>query len=92
MPAKIVKFDKLLVDSYFKSYHQNNQLGKRAKISIESSITMFRTLGLEIVCEGVERQEQEDVLEELNINFIQGFLHSKPLPEDLFIKFLKDHN
>ncbi|MCR5232014.1 MAG: EAL domain-containing protein [Acholeplasmatales bacterium] len=92
MPVKIVKFDKVLVDSYFQSYNQNNQLGKRAKISIESSISMFRTLGLEIVCEGVERQEQEDVLEELNINYIQGFLHSKPLPEKAFIEFLKDHN
>ena len=92
MPVKIVKFDKVMVDSYFEACNSQEEFSKRAKISIESSINMFRTIGLEIVCEGVEKEEQEEVLKGMNVNFIQGFLHSKPLPESEFINFLKSNN
>ncbi len=45
-----------------------------------------------IVCEGVEEAYQQDVLEKMNVNYIQGFLHSKPIPEEEFIEFLKKNN
>lgn len=87
MPVSLVKFDKVMIDAYFSAEESH-----KAKVGIESSINMFRTLGLEIVCEGVEEQFQQDRLESMDVNFIQGFLHSKPIPEEEFIEFLKKHN
>ena len=39
-------------------------------------------LGLETVAEGVESQEQKTAVEELGCDFIQGYLHSKPVAPD----------
>lgn len=87
MPVSIVKFDKMMIDAYFSPEESH-----KAKVGIESSINMFRTLGLEIVCEGVEEQYQEDVLKKMNVNYIQGFLHSKAVSEEEFVEFIKKNN
>jgi len=42
------------------------------------------------VAEGVETQEQSDFLKSIGINIIQGFLYAKPMPENEFLKVLKD--
>ena len=43
-------------------------------------IQLALQLGLEVVAEGVESQEQADFLREANCTVLQGFLISKPLP------------
>ena len=53
---------------------------------------MIRGLGLEIVAEGVETKEQYRKMEEIKINYIQGFYFSKPLPEQEFLAFLRREN
>lgn len=41
-------------------------------------VEMAHCLGLTVVAEGVELQEQRDVLEELGCDDMQGFLFSRP--------------
>lgn len=42
----------------------------------------------QVVAEGVENQNQLNLLKEINIDFIQGYLYSKPLPFDELKSFL----
>lgn len=55
-------------------------------IEISSAIiAMGHSLGLEVVAEGVETQEQMDFLVKRNCDYAQGFMIAKPLPfEELF--------
>ncbi|RXZ32337.1 EAL domain-containing protein [Oxalobacteraceae bacterium CAVE-383] len=43
-------------------------------------VQMAKTLGLEVVAEGVERQDQVDFLRQQGVKYAQGWLYSKALP------------
>jgi diguanylate cyclase (GGDEF)-like protein/PAS domain S-box-containing protein len=55
-------------------------------------IAMGNSLNLNIIAEGVETQAQYDFLKENNCGQIQGYLISRPLPSDEFIKVLKQNH
>ena len=42
-------------------------------------VGLVHGLGLPVVAEGVEQQEEADVLDELGVAYQQGFLHSRPV-------------
>ena len=84
MPVRIVKFDREMTQAYFAN-------GK-AKYVMDAAMHMIHGMGLEIVAEGVETEEQYKKMEEIKINFIQGYYFSKPLPEQEFLEFLCREN
>lgn len=84
MPVNVIKFDRSMTTSYFEN-------GK-AKYVMDAAMHMIQGMQLAIVSEGVETEEQLKAMEELNINYIQGFYFSKPLRQDAFISFLEIHN
>lgn len=93
MPADIIKFDKQMIDAYFGAYENPSDLrAVRCMRVMETSIHMFKSLNLKVVCEGIERKMQEEVLENMGVDYIQGYFHSKPLPEKDFISFLNENN
>ncbi len=47
---------------------------------VEAVIAMSRKLGLKVVAEGVETEEQMTFLEKLGCDYVQGFLISRPVP------------
>lgn len=49
---------------------------------VNAIAAMSKSLGLELIAEGVETIEQFKYLEQLNCQNIQGFLLSKPIPAD----------
>ncbi len=53
-------------------------------------VAMARSLKLDVIAEGVETNNQLLFLKSTGCDHIQGFLFSKPLPEDQFVKLLKD--
>ncbi|MGD9202716.1 MAG: EAL domain-containing protein, partial [Chitinispirillia bacterium] len=55
-------------------------------------ISMAHTLKLKVVAEGVETTKQLDFLKEKNCDLLQGYLFSKPLPENEFEILLEDNN
>ncbi|SFN60800.1 EAL domain, c-di-GMP-specific phosphodiesterase class I (or its enzymatically inactive variant) [Pseudobutyrivibrio sp. UC1225] len=85
MPVSIVKLDKLLSDEYFKD-------NDKAIAIVNAVIEMAHSIGLKIVAEGIETQDQFDAMKTLGVDFIQGFYFSKPLPEHEFLKFIQDNN
>ena len=81
MPVDIIKFDKDMIQAYF----QND----KAKYVMDAAMHMIHGLDLKIVSEGIETQEQYDVMEQLGISYIQGYYFSRPLQEEDFIAFIK---
>ena len=57
----------------------DDENSKRLKI-MESLSLMLKNLDFDIVAEGIETQIQYDLCKRLNIEYLQGFLFSKPVP------------
>ena len=55
---------------------------------VETIILMAHNLGITVVAEGVEIQEQLEWLKGCGCEQVQGFFYSKPLPPDAFLDFL----
>ncbi|MCR5501645.1 MAG: EAL domain-containing protein [Lachnospiraceae bacterium] len=84
MPVDIVKFDRSMVQDYFRS--------ERAKVVMNATIRMIKELGLSVVAEGVETREQFDMMTAIGVDYIQGFYFSKPLPLEEFRTFVEKYN
>ena len=67
-------------------------MAERSMIIISSVIDMAKRLGIKVIMEGVETQEQRDFLRDLQCDYIQGYLYSKPIPvteyEDKYINLM----
>lgn len=46
---------------------------------VETIVGLAQKLGREVVCEGVELPEQEALLREMGVQFVQGYLYSRPV-------------
>ena len=55
-------------------------------------IALGSNLNMEILAEGVETQAQLDFLKEKGCDAYQGYIKSKPLPADEFLKLLRENN
>lgn len=55
---------------------------------VRSIVEMARRLRISLIVEGVERQEQVDILRELGCTFVQGFAFSRPMPSEAISVFL----
>jgi len=79
--------DKLKIDrSFVKDIHEDVQ---DASI-VQTIIKLAHHLGFLVVAEGVELEEQVNLLKEYNCDYIQGFYYSPPLPAQEFEeKFLQ---
>jgi diguanylate cyclase (GGDEF)-like protein len=57
---------------------------KEATTLVKGIIGMAKGLGLKVIAEGVETEDQFSVLAELECDFIQGYLFSAPVPAATF--------
>jgi len=74
-------FDELKVD---KSFVSSMTQSRESRKIVAAVVGLGRSLGLITVAEGVETQEQANMLLWLGCDFGQGFLYSRPVPvEDL---------
>lgn len=80
MPINNLKIDR----AFIKNLHHST----KDKAFVQAIVTMAHTLGMKIIAEGVELEEQFTFLEEINCEIAQGFLFSKPLPKEQFEKLL----
>jgi EAL domain-containing protein (putative c-di-GMP-specific phosphodiesterase class I) len=76
--------DALKVDKSFIDLMSN---GPDAAI-VAAVISMGHSLGLKVIAEGVETEEQRRLLAEFECDQIQGYLYGKPMPADEFEQLL----
>ncbi|WP_395502154.1 sensor domain-containing protein [Ectopseudomonas mendocina] len=59
---------------------------------IRAIVAMARSLGLALIAEGVEQQDQLEFLQSQGCHLYQGYLFSKPLPQEAFHDLLSMQN
>ncbi len=72
LPVDIVKIDKSFIDQL-----TVNDVGRAA---VQSVIDVAKTLAMKTVAEGVERPDQRVALQELQCDYVQGYLFAEPTP------------
>ncbi len=57
---------------------------------VKNLISTFKDSNLKILIEGVETERQDKLVREASVDYIQGFLYSKPLSMDSYLKLLRE--
>jgi len=86
---KSLPLNQLKIDRSFVSHMAKNQ--HDAKI-VKSTISLGQDLGLEVIAEGVETEQQLAFLQKHKCRLFQGFLFSQPLPKKEFEAFITASN
>jgi EAL domain-containing protein (putative c-di-GMP-specific phosphodiesterase class I) len=50
----------------------------------EAIVVMAHKLGVKVIAEGVETEQQRDLLQKIGCDYGQGYLFSRPIPADQF--------
>lgn len=82
LPIDIIKLDKVFL--------KNDDLQESDKIIISCVVDMAKRLKITSLCEGVETLEQSDYLKEVGCQIQQGYYFSRPIPQDVFEKFMDE--
>ena len=72
LAASFLKIDKTFINDL--------ETDPKARAIVEAVILLGRSLGLQVVAEGVETWEQVNILENLQCDFGQGYCFAEPLP------------
>ena len=81
-----IPFDVLKLDM---SFVRNIGVDPHGMRMIELIMDMAKFLGLSVVAEGVETEEQATLLKNAGVDIIQGYYFSKPLPPEDFEKLIQ---
>ena len=78
--------DELKIDQ---SFVQQIEANSDDKAIVSSIILMAKNLGLNVVAEGVEKEEQLEMLVQFGCEIFQGYLFSRPIDHQAFIQLLE---
>lgn len=80
LPVESVKIDKTFVD---------NVITDRKDAAVcKGIITMAREMGMKVIAEGVETQEQYDVLKAFGCDMFQGYYFARPMPFEKLVDWM----
>jgi len=86
----IMKFDILKIDRSMVNDLEQSEISRKVMNHV---IAMCQDLGIECIAEGVETEEQADLLQHMDCMIAQGYLYGKPMPmkeyETKYIESLK---
>ena len=82
------KFDKIKIDREFVKDYPENDEGTIAK----TIINLSKSLGIKVIAEGAETQQQIDFLRENKCDQIQGYYYSPPVLPEEFEELLRRGN
>ena len=80
-------FDILKIDI---SFVKNIGVNKKTESILRAIIDMAHQLGIRLVAEGAETEEQVTFLRENECDYIQGYYYYKPMPEAEFLQLLEE--
>jgi EAL domain-containing protein (putative c-di-GMP-specific phosphodiesterase class I) len=79
------RFDTLKIDRLFV---RDMSVDDRARSLVEATISMASVLGVRVVAEGVEDEQQARIVRDAGCDILQGYAISQPVPADRFEQFL----
>lgn len=81
IPVDVIKIDRGFITSCLET--------DRGIYFLKHLIDMIRNLGYQIICEGVETDEQIEILRQIGCDEIQGYWYSKPLKMEDYKELLQ---
>lgn len=84
MPVAELKIDR--------SFVQGARAGTDSAILLRSTIDLGHNLDLSVVAEGVETEEEWSLLRDLGCDYIQGYLASRPLSIENFLRWRHENS
>jgi len=78
-------FDVLKID---RSFVHRMKRGKQSFQIVKTILDLARVLGMEVIAEGIETEEQMHLLKKMGCRYGQGFLFSPPLPAAKIEEFM----
>lgn len=76
LPLNIIKVDKTFIDDIVEDEY--------AQVFVKLIVDLSKTIDTKIVVEGIESKEQFELLKDIGVNYIQGYLFGKPVAADEF--------
>ena len=81
LPVQVLKIDRTFIVKMLED--------EEAMALVQTIVSLARTLRLTVIAEGVETEEQADMLATLRCHQMQGYYFSKPVPADEITALLK---
>ena len=82
LPVDRVKLDRSLIDRVAGDAH--------ARAIVQAVVRLVQSLGFETVAEGVEHEDQAEVLRVIGCDVIQGYAVAAPMAEDAFLNWARE--
>ncbi len=82
-PIDIVKIDRFFIVDILTS--------QQDAAIVKAIIAMAHSMEMKVIAEGIEEQEQFDLLKKMGCDYGQGFLFSPAVPPETFAKMIKDN-
>lgn len=82
MPVSIIKLDYDISKAFFQN--------PKAQHVVRAVVGMAHDMKLNVVAEGIEQQEEIDAMEQEEIDYIQGYFYSRPIPMEDFLNFIRN--
>lgn len=80
---KDIPFDVIKIDREFFS---ESITSNSSTLILQKIVEMAEGLGIHVLCEGVETENQVALLKSLGVNIVQGYYFAKPVPAEEFFK------
>ena len=81
-------FNELKIDQ---SFVRRSSEDSHARSIVESCSILGRDLGLRLVAEGIETEEDRKFVTDLGVDLIQGYLYAKPMPIDELLSWFLEY-
>ena len=78
MPVDLIKFDMRFMQQF--------NHGDKSKIILTELMKMAVGLGIDTVCEGVEREDQVEFLRDIGCSKLQGYYYARPMPMEQILE------
>jgi EAL domain-containing protein (putative c-di-GMP-specific phosphodiesterase class I) len=83
---KKFNIDYLKID---RSFVRDLETDQNDRAIAEAIVVMAHKLGLKTIAEGVETEQQKNILAEVGCDYVQGYYFAKPLPVENFLSLVK---
>ena len=84
LPFSEIKIDRAFVNGAAGSFS--------SRAILESSIDIGKKMGISIVSEGLENEQDFELLKKLGTDYVQGYLFSRPIPAALVLQWVEVWN